>query len=350
MVLSVDMVLLTQRNSPENVRYLESIKSAGAAAKTLTQQLITFARGGGSTRAPADLADLLHRAVSLALSGSNVQAEISVAPDLAPTEIDAGQIERVIGNLVLNAREALPAGGTITVRAENAALRPDEVAALPAGPYVRVDFVDRGHGIPADVLPKIFDPYFSTKERGVQKGMGLGLTICHSIVHQHGGALTVESTAGVGTTFRLYLPATRLPLAPPPPAPADPAPCSGRLLVMDDEAGLRETVQLALEQAGYEVALAAEGGTAIELYRSAQTAGRPFDAVLLDLTVRGGLGGRETMKALLQLDPAVKAVVMSGYAQEAVLRDYAQHGFRAALPKPFDIATLLRTLAHAIAG
>ena len=119
---------------------------------------------------------------------------------------------------------------------------------------------------------------------------------------------------------------------------------------MDDEAGLRETVHLALEQAGYEVALAAEGGTAIELYRSAQTAGRPFDAVLLDLTVRGGLGGRETMKALLQLDPAVKAVVMSGYAQEAVLRDYAQHGFRAALPKPFDIATLLRTLAHAIAG
>ena len=350
MVLSVDMVLLTQRNSPENVRYLESIKSAGAAAKTLTQQLITFARGGGSTRAPADLADLLHRAVSLALSGSNVQAEISVAPDLAPTEIDAGQIERVIGNLVLNAREALPAGGTITVRAENAALRPDEVAALPAGPYVRVDFIDRGHGIPADVLPKIFDPYFSTKERGVQKGMGLGLTICHSIVHQHGGALTVESTAGVGTTFHLYLPATRLPLAPPPPAPADPAPCSGRLLVMDDEAGLRETVQLALEQAGYEVALAAEGGTAIELYRSAQTAGRPFDAVLLDLTVRGGLGGRETMQALLQLDPAVKAVVMSGYAQEAVLRHYAQHGFRAALPKPFDIATLLRTLAHAIAG
>ena len=350
MVLSVDMVLLTQRNSADNVRYLESIKSASAAAKTLTQQLITFARGGASARQPADLALLLHRSVPLALSGSNVHVEISAAPDLAHAEIDAGQIERVIGNLVLNAREALPAGGTISVRAENAVLRPGEVAALPAGDYVRLDVVDRGHGIPADVLPKIFDPYFSTKERGVQKGMGLGLTISHSIVHQHGGALTVESTAGVGTTFHLYLPATRLPLAPPPSAPAEPVACSGRILVMDDEAGLRETVQLALEHAGYAVTLAAEGGTAIDLYQKARAEGRPFDAVLLDLTVRGGLGGLETMQALLQLDPAVKAVVMSGYAQETVLRDYAQHGFRGALPKPFDIATLCRTLAHAAAG
>ena len=350
MVLNVDLILLTQRTSPDTVRGLESVKSAATAAKTLTQQLITFARGGASLRAPADLAPVLAQAVPLALSGSNVRGEISVAPDLARAEIDAGQIERVIGNLILNAREAMPAGGVVTVRASNAVLRAGDIPALPAGDYLRIDVVDHGAGIPADVLPKIFDPYFSTKARGVQKGMGLGLTICHSIVHQHLGALTVESTIGAGTAFHVYLPATRLPLASPPPAaPADPAPCFGRILVMDDEVSLRETVQLALELAGYTVALAAEGDTAIALYRAAQAEGRPFDAVLLDLTVRGGLGGLETIEALLKLDPAVNAVVMSGYAQEAILRDHAQHGFRGSLPKPFDIATLQRTLARAIA-
>lgn len=350
MVLNVDMVLLQQHPDDETVRRLQAAKSAALAARTLTQQLITFAQGGASVRQPVDFALLLEKTVPLSLSGSNVRAEIAAAPDLWRAEIDAAQIERVIGNLVLNAREATPDGGVVTLRAENVVLHAGEIAALPAGEYLRLAVTDRGPGIPAEVLPKIFDPYFSTKRRGTQKGMGLGLTISHSIVHQHGGAILAQSAGAGGTTFHVYLPATRKPAAPLAPAPAPDPTHSGRILVMDDEPALRETVRLGLEHAGYTVELAADGEAAVELYTQARTTGRPFDAVLLDLTVRGGMGGLPAMQALLALDPGVKAVVMSGYAQEAVLRDYASHGFRGALAKPFDLNNLRATIARAAAS
>ena len=349
MVLNVDMALISQPPTEETARCLQAVKTASQAAKTLTQQLITFAQGEASLRLPTDLSDLLEKTVPLALSGSNLRSEISVAPNLCRVEIDPGQIERAISNLVLNARDAMPAGGVVTLRVENAVLRAGEVAALPAGDYLRLDLTDRGHGIPAEVLPKIFDPYFSTKQRGTQKGMGLGLTISHALVHQHGGALTAESAAGQGTTFRLYLPAFRKSASPFPPAlpaPSAGAPRSRRILVMDDEPVLRETLLHALDHAGYAVEQAADGKAALALCTQALAADRPFSIVLLDLTVRGGMGGLETMRALRALDPAVKGVVMSGYTQEAVLRDYARHGFRAALPKPFDLEKLHAVLAQ----
>ncbi|MCX6956148.1 MAG: transporter substrate-binding domain-containing protein [Verrucomicrobia bacterium] len=343
-VLSVDMALINQRHALDSTRYLAAAKDAAANAKHLTQQLITFAHGGTSLREPTDLAQLVRQAVPLILSGSNLRAEISAPPDLWRTEVDAGQIERVIGNLVLNAREAMPEGGVVTLQAENVVLAAGDITTLPAGEYVHLRVVDRGRGIPADILPKIFDPYFSTKARGVQKGMGLGLTISHSIVHQHQGALTVESSAGVGTTFHLHLPASHRTAANVPTVAATPATRPGRILVMDDEPGLRDTVRLALEHEGYTVEAAAEGGIAIDLYQKARAEGRPFDVVLLDLTVRDGMGGLETIKKLRAIDPAVKGVVMSGYVQEAVLRDFAQHGFYAALTKPFDLDTLRNAL------
>ena len=208
-VLNVEMALVTQRPTEETSRYLQAAKNSAHSAKTLTQQLITFAQGDPSLRQPTDLGALIEKTVPPLLAGLTLRSEISAAPDLWPAQIDVGQIERALANLVLNAREATPPGGAITLRAENAVLRAGDIGALPAGDYVRLDLADHGHGIPAEVLPKIFDPYFSTKERGVQKGMGLGLTISHAIIHQHGGALTVESIAGVGTTFHVYLPAQR---------------------------------------------------------------------------------------------------------------------------------------------
>jgi PAS domain S-box-containing protein len=350
MVLNVDMALLTRHSPEEPRRYLEAVKTGAAAAKMLTQQLITFAQGDAAVRRPTDLAPLLDQAVTHALRGSSVRSEIAVSPDLWRAEIDAGQIESVLHNLALNAREAMPAGGIVRLRAENLVLPAATVAALPPGEYLHLALTDAGHGIPLDVVPKIFDPYFSTKRRGVQKGMGLGLTIAHSIIHQHGGALTVDTAPGAGATFHLYLPATRLPAAAPPPAPLAAHLAVGHILVMDDEAPLRETVALALEQFGYTVALAPEGQTAVDLYRAAQTAGRPFDVVVLDLTVRGGMGGLATLAALRALDPAVKAVVMSGYSQEAILHEHTQHGFRAALTKPFNLDDLHHTLARVIAA
>lgn len=352
MVLNVELAGLHPQNPAENLAYLDAVKTAATSAKTLTQQLITFAQGGAPFRQPTDLAPLLENAVATSLEGSAVRADIIVAPDLWRADIDSGQIASVLHNLLLNAREAMPTGGVVRIRVDNTVLRPGSTTTLLPGEYLQLAITDTGPGIPVDVLPKIFDPYFSTKRRGVQKGMGLGLTISHAIAHQHGGALTVESQLSVGTTFHLFLPATRLPgIAPSAPAALPAAvPTVGRILVMDDEASLREIVAHALEETGYTVTLASDGQTAVDRYREAHAAGTPYKLVLLDLTVRGGMGGLEALRTLREFDPAVKAVVMSGYSQEAVLRDYAKHGFRGALTKPFNLDTLYRVFSQAIAS
>lgn len=349
LVLNVDLALLQNPASPEVVRYLTQAKHTALSARTLTQQLITFARGGTFTRQPTDLTTLLQKVAPLPLVGSNVRAEFFLPPDLWHADIDAGQIDRVLLNLILNAREAMPAGGIVSIRAANLTVHDGDDLALLPGDYLCIAIVDRGPGIPADILPKIFDPYFSTKQRGSKKGMGLGLTISHSIIQQHGGAITVESTAATGTAFRIFLPATRAPIASAPVKNSPPNLQRGRILVMDDELSLRDMVRSALSRLGYRVDTAENGQTAFELYQAAQTDGRPFDAVLLDLTVRGGMGGLDALKALLALDPKVTAIVMSGYANEAALRDYAQHGFHAALAKPFDLEQLETTLARVLA-
>jgi two-component system, cell cycle sensor histidine kinase and response regulator CckA len=188
---------------------LERAKQAALESGGLTQQLLSFAKRGAPTRKPTRLSGVIQESVRLSLSGSQVQCVFSLPEDLWLTEVDAGQIGQVIRNLVLNARQAMPEGGAISVRAENAVLGPQESPVLPPGEYVRVTITDRGGGISKELLPKIFDPYFSTKERGAQKGMGLGLAICHAIIRKHGGAIAVESELGVGTTFRIHLPASR---------------------------------------------------------------------------------------------------------------------------------------------
>ncbi len=296
-------------------------------------------------RAPTDLQGLLARAVPLALGGANVRAEIVADEGLWPAAVDAGQIERVVANLVTNAREAMPTGGLVTLRLGNFTADQNSVPGLAPGRYVHLRVADRGYGIPPAAIAKIFDPYFSAKERGVQKGMGLGLTICHSIVQQHHGAITVESRPGDGATFDVYLPASQEPL--PVAAAAPPTPVSpGRILVMDDEEIIRETVARGLELAGYSVATANDGEEAVRLFTAARDAGAPFAAVLLDLTVRGGLGGVGALRALRVIDPGIKAAVMSGHAADSALGDYLVHGFQAALAKPFDLAQLRATVAR----
>jgi CheY-like chemotaxis protein len=282
------------------------------------------------------------------VGGSRLRCDFSLAEDLWPTEVDPGQTGQVFRNLALNAREAMPEGGTISVRAENVVLGPHEHPSLPPGDYVRVSITDRGGGISKDVLPRIFDPYFSTKLRGAQKGMGLGLAICHAVIQRHGGAIAVQSEPGVGTTFHLLLPASRKPLQPEKASVPAGVLRHERILVMDDEEEGRKLVRSLLRQMGHEVELVEDGHGALVAYGSAKGLGHPFDAVILALTVRGGVGGAEAIRELLKVDPAVKAIVMSGFANEPAMLEPECYGFKDVLTKPFDRYSLQKVLARVL--
>jgi two-component system, cell cycle sensor histidine kinase and response regulator CckA len=327
---------------------LEQAKQGALTSGGLIQQLVAFASGGAPVRKPTRLVELIEASVRLALGGSRLRCDFSLAEDLWTAEVDAGQIGQVIRNLVQNAREAKPEGGVISVRAENVALGPQDDPSLPPGDYVRVSVTDWGGGISKEVLPKIFDPYFSTKRRGSQKGMGLGLSICHSIIQKHGGAIAVDSEPGVGTTFRLLLPASRKLLQQEKPSVPAGALGHGKFLVMDDEEVVRKLVRRLLQQMGHEVELVEDGQQAVGAYENAKGQGRPFDAVILDLTIRDGVGGQETIRELLKIDPAVKAIVMSGYTNDPAVLEPQRYGFKDVLTKPFDRHSLRKVLARVL--
>jgi two-component system cell cycle sensor histidine kinase/response regulator CckA len=332
----------------ELAHLLEQAKQAALTSGGLVQQLVAFASGGAPVRKPTRLSGVIQDSVRLALSGSRLRCDFSLTEDLWLAEVDAGQIGQVIRNLVLNAREAMPEGGVISVRAENVALGPQENPPLPPGDYVRVSITDRGGGISKELLSKVFDPYFSTKQRASQKGMGLGLTICHTVIRKHGGAIAVESEPGAGTTFRLLLPASRKLLQKEKASVPASQPRPGRILVMDHEEVVRKLVRRLLEQMGHQVGLEENGQGAVEAYESAKGQGRPFDAVILDLTVNEGVGGRETIRELLKIDPAVKAIVMSGYTNDPAVLEPERYGFKGVLAKPFDRDSLRKVLARVL--
>ncbi len=331
------------------------VEEAARSARDLSAQLLAFARGGDPVLRECRLAPVLEQAVTFALSGSTVAARLELPDDLWTARADPAQLGQAFRHLVLNAREAMADGGVLTVAATNVTHdgSASPGASLPAGDYLRIRFCDTGAGIPPDVRPKLFDPYFSTKQRGAQKGMGLGLTICHAVVQRHGGAILVDSEPGGGSTFTVLIRAVRTPAAPPAAGPSSvppPAPGALRILVMDDEAVLRNTLAFALQRAGHEVVTAAEGRQALRLHQEARQQGQPFDLVLLDLTVRTGLGGVDTLKELRRVDASVCALAMSGYSDDAAIRDYASFGFAAALTKPFTTEALRTAIAKAVAA
>lgn len=281
--------------------------------------------------------------VSFVLRGSNVRCEFSFPDDIRAVEADPGQMNQVINNLIINADQALPDGGIITVRAENVEIGPEVLPTLPAGSYVRISVQDHGCGIPESNLDKIFDPYFTTKPTG----NGLGLATVYSIIRKHAGLITVDSSVGQGTTFSLYLPASDRE-----PAVADLRNCSpdkgaGRILVMDDEEIIREVACEILEHLGYETAACGNGEQAVRLYQQSLEK-EPFAAVLMDLTIPGGMGGKETMKRLREIDPDVKGIVSSGYSNDPILAHYREYGFRGVVLKPYDIDELGDALYQAI--
>jgi PAS domain S-box-containing protein len=316
---------------------LEQAEKALSLSVNLTTQLLTFAKGGLPVKQRIGLSAVLENPVKFALSGSRSAYRIAVEEGLWVVEADEGQLGQVIQNLVLNASEAMPQGGTVEIVARNEFIERGDNALVPSGgAFVRIDVKDTGAGIPGQHLARIFDPYFTTK----QKGSGLGLATSYSIVRNHGGFIDVSSRLGEGSVFSVYLPASRGGEIPQP-VPAVPGSVGrGRALVMDDDRLVRDVAAGMLAALGLAVTTAANGEEAIVLFGKARDEGRPFDIVFLDLTVKSGMGGEETVRRLLEVDPGVKAVVSSGYSDAAVLADHRSHGFSAALNKPYRIEDL----------
>lgn len=349
-LLNLELARSHAPDKGELMSLLEDAENAALSARGLTRQLITFSKGGAPVRKPTRLSHVIEESVRPALSGSRVRCALAIADDLWAAEVDEGQIGQVLRNLVLNARESMPEGGLVSIRAENVVLQADEIPSVEAGDHVRIRVSDQGHGIPRETVAKVFDPYFSTKLRGNQKGMGLGLTICRTIVQKHAGTLTVESEEGVGSVFQVFLPACRLPTEDQTTKSAPASPRFLRILVMDDEEVVRNVVGETLRMQGHEVRLVEEGRKAIEVFSKAKSQGHPFDLVLLDLTVRNGLGGGETIRELLKIDPSVRALIMSGYSNDPVIVDPGRHGFKGVLVKPFVGIKLQEFVAKAMVG
>lgn len=340
---NVSLAKMRVPSEPKAVKYLSEAEKASQRAKDLTYQLLTFTRGGVPILKITSIPDLIRDSAGFALRGSNIRCELTIPEDLWLVEIDAGQISQVIHNIVLNARQAMPEGGVVGIRARNIELKKGEgpPLPLPEGKYVEISIRDQGVGIPAEHLPKIFDPYFTTKK----KGTGLGLTSSHAIIEKHGGHIAVESKPGSGTTFSIYLPATEKRMAPE--EKPEEGSISGRgerILVMDDEDAVREVAREILTRFGYEVGSAAEGAEAIEMYIKAKEQGRPFDLVITDMTVPGGMGGKELVCRLLELDPHVKVIVCSGYSSDLILSNLREYGFAGAVTKPYRAEELSQTV------
>jgi signal transduction histidine kinase/ActR/RegA family two-component response regulator len=318
----------------EKEQVLAETKKAIARARGLTEQLLTFSRGGAPVKKLVALDKLLRETVPFALAGSNVQVVFDLASDLLEAELDEGQFAQVINNLVINARQAMPKGGRLEVQAANGGTEAGRRT-------VRITFRDHGEGIPEAHLPRIFDPYFSTKK----DGKGLGLTVVYSIVRSHDGRVEVDSRPGQGAAFTLHLPASdrRGPSAATEPLRE----LKGlRVLIMDDEEPIRKVAGRMLQRLGCTVFEAADGVEALSLYKQWQRAGNPPDVLIMDLTVPGGMGGLEALRRLRALNPQVRAVVSSGYSNDPVLASPRDHGFRGVLSKPYTLEEIQRVLGE----
>ena len=335
----IAMAKMTADQKEKSIAMLEQAERALHQSVNLTTQLLTFSKGGAPVKKLIDLRPVIENSVKFTLSGSRSGFSLNTPEDLWPAEADEGQLGQVIQNIVLNADQAMPIGGTVMVTAANLAAND---AALLSGlaqkDYVAIAIKDTGVGIPEQYLSKIFDPYFTTKEQG----SGLGLATSYSIVRNHGGIIDVRTRSGEGSTFTIYLPALagegRIESAVRP--HEFPASARAKILLMDDEDLIRDLSSEMLRELGHDVEVAKHGQEALEKYRGAVATGSAFDIVILDLTVRGGLGGSETIQALLEIDPAVKAIVSSGYSNDETIADHLERGFKAYLKKPYSIDEL----------
>jgi two-component system cell cycle sensor histidine kinase/response regulator CckA len=334
---NLSLAKLESTPGENTTRYLEVAEKATTRAQGLTQQLLTFASGGAPVKQTLSIGKLLEESAGVALRGSRSRCEFKIAPDLRDIEADEKQLEQVVHNLIKNADQSMPESGTITVTGENITLPADNPLLLKPGDYIKVSITDQGTGIPADDLEKIFEPYFTTK----QTGSGLGLATCYSIIKRHDGHITAESGTGKGATLSLYLLVSSVQAAPVAlNASRAPVLGNGRILVMDDEAMVRDVLRRSLTNLGYEVVCTHEGSKAVTLYEQALKSNRPFNAVIMDLTIPDGMGGKDAVIKLQEIDPGVKAIVSSGYSNDPVMANYKEFGFSGVVSKPYSIQSL----------
>ena len=323
---------------------LEIAEKVGHQAKELAHRLITFAKGGEPVRKIGSISKLLMNSVDLPLSGSKVICEFSLSDNLWPVEMDDVQIRQVINNLLINAREAVHDAGIITIHAENVNISAGNGLPLKEGNYVKWSVRDNGIGISKENLPKIFDPYFTTKPTGSARGMGLGLALCYSIIKKHDGVIAVESEPGMGSTFIVYLPASPQ-VDPSTKGVGEQAGAGkGKILVMDDEETVRNATGIVLNYLGYDVEYAKNGSEAVLLYKTAIENGHPFYAVVLDLNIPDGMGGKEALQELIAIDPHVKAIISCGYADDPVISKFKENEFCRKVDVPYDMEKMKEIL------
>ncbi|MFC1717275.1 response regulator [Candidatus Poribacteria bacterium] len=321
-------------NLAKKDRSLAEAEKASMQIRDLIQQLLMFSRGETPILQMADTGKLLRDSVTFALRGANVRCEFSIPDDLWPIEADEGQMNQVVSNLIINADQAMPEGGTVRIRAENTTMDAESDLPLEPGSYVRISIEDQGIGIPEEYRQRIFEPFFTTK----QAGSGLGLTISRSIIQNHNGHITMESELGTGSGFHIHLPAALEQIrAEEELDGAEPATGRGKVLVMDDEPLIRELAAEMLTRIGYEVTTAIDGAEAIELYGRLMGSREAFDLVIMD---SGDMGVKETIQKLLEADPGVRAIVSSGYPNDVMMTRFSEYGFRGVVVKPYKITEL----------
>lgn len=328
-------------------KILTDAEKATIRAAGLTKRLLTFAKGGAPIKEEARIGDIVHDSAEFVLTGTNVKCEWDIADNLHLVEVDKGQFSQVIQNLTINAHQAMPEGGTVHISARNIKIAKNNPHSMRPGKYVLVAVADEGEGVPEVNQAKIFDPFFTTKPNG----SGLGLATSYSVVDKHNGYIRLESTVGQGATFEIYLPASSKDIAQPTAIAEEPddnwaetTATGSRVLMMDDELIIRNLTQKILTKAGFEVEMAKDCPEAIDMYRDALKKDAAYDVVILDLTIPGGVGGREAIKYLREMNPKVKAIVCSGYANDPVMAEFEKYGFKGAVVKPFRPAELVRTV------
>ena len=326
-------------------RLLEA-ERATLKARDLTRQLLTFAKGGEPIRRAATISELIRESSGLVLRGTNCRACLDIPNDLWPVFVDSVQIGQVFHNLLINAVQAMPNGGKLEIRCRNLLLDNGSesglMGTLEPGKYAQITIIDHGTGIRPQDLTRVFDPYFTTKPNGT----GLGLSTTYSIIRRHQGHVAVSSTLGAGTSFTIILPACEQEVERIKEGDTMPILGSGKILIMDDEELVRETAGDMLETLGYDVTLSEDGADALRIYQAAKASGYPFQAVIMDLTVPGGMGGKEAVQKLLEIDPEACAIVSSGYSDDPVVANYVAYGFRGVVSKPYLLSTLSGTLAE----
>lgn len=332
----IDLAKETCSMESETAIYLDNALKVYARAKNLTQQLLTFSKGGSPLRKTDSLAPILKESTQFALSGSRVAASFDIAGDLELCDIDANQIAQVIDNIVINAAQAMPLGGTISISANNMEIESNEKNILRPGKYVHVSISDTGIGIPRSMVSRVFDPFFTTK----QKGNGLGLATAYSIIKKHDGEITVESEQDKGTTFTIYLPVSEKAVAAGVEKNKHFHRGSGRVLIMDDEKYIREIAGKMVSKMGYSVECAKNGEEALKLLVSAAETKHPFSAAIMDLTVPGGMGGRETVSLVRKFDKELPIFVTSGYSEDPVMANPTEYGFTDRIVKPYRSSEL----------